>query len=94
VLILILNNFSHYAVYDPITGSAKSYLISQEDQKVYFKEFGEPITFAKWEPIFMEISQKYDMHMIKRFAGDTNFTIVDNFYDSKNYFVNSLWEAK
>jgi L-histidine N-alpha-methyltransferase len=89
-----LNNFSHYAVYDPISGSAKSYLISQDDQKVYFKEFGEPISFAKWEPIFMEISQKYDMYMIKRFAGDTNFAIIDNFYDSKNYFVNSLWEAK
>lgn len=89
-----LNKFQHYAVYDPITGSAKSYLISRENQSVYFKEFGEPVLFAKWEPVFMEISQKYDMHMIERFAGDTNFTIVDNFYDSRKYYLNSLWEAK
>jgi dimethylhistidine N-methyltransferase len=89
-----LNKFWHYAAYDPVTGSAKSYLISQEKHEVYFEEYNASFLFEKWEPVFMEVSQKYDMHMIKRFAGDTHFLIRDNFYDDKRYFLNSLWEAK
>lgn len=89
-----LTKFVHYATYDPITGAAKSYLISQTQQKVYFEEFGEIVSFEKWEPIFMEISQKYDMQMVNRFATDSGFNVQANFYDDRKYFLNSLWEAK
>ncbi len=85
-------NFKHVPVYDPLGGAAKSYIVSMKKQEVHFKTFDKHIKFEKWEPIYTEMSQKYDMDMISDFAESTGFTIEENFYDSRHYFVNSLWK--
>ena len=82
-------NFMHYAVYDPQTGMAQSYLVSTKDQQV--KILDKLIQFTAWETIHMEISQKFDMDMIKSMADRAGFKIIGNFFDDQNYFVNSLW---
>ncbi len=89
-----LENFKHHEVYNPRSGAAKSYLISLKDQQVYIDELNQSFFFKKWETIFMERSQKYDMDMINDLAINSGFEIVRNFYDERQYFVNSLWKLK
>ena len=89
-----LNNFKHRELYDPKSGIAKSVLVSKIKQEVEIKALDKIISFDEGETIFMEISQKYDMKMIEKLAVQSGFGIVENFYDSRNYFVNSLWRIK
>lgn len=88
-----INSFIHYPVYDPKSGAAKSYLVSIKKQAVNLKERNVSFEFEKWEPIFMEISQKYDLEMIEELAHLTGFKVRTNFFDNKKYYTNSLWEA-
>jgi L-histidine N-alpha-methyltransferase len=88
-----VENFMHYASYHPTDGAARSYLISREKQTVSFEALGQSFDFAQWEPIYMEISQKYSLPMIDELAQKSGFTVVKNFYDSKRYYTNSLWKA-
>lgn len=84
--------FSHYASYHPTERAARSFLISQKAQKVYIESLDQTFEFAQWEPIFMEISQKYGVRMIERLAEKSGFEIVKNFFDSNNFYTNSLWK--
>ncbi len=88
-----LNSFIHYPVYDPKSGAAKSYLVSTKKQLVCFNGLDKSFEFDEWEPIFMEISQKYDLEMINELANLCGFRVKTNFFDNKQYFTNSLWEA-
>lgn len=86
-----LEKFSHYAIYRPNECAARSFLISREDQKVFIKTLNQTFHFKEWEPIFMEISQKYSFEMIENFAEISGFEVSANFFDSRKYFVDSLW---
>ncbi len=86
--------FRHEPCYDPDTGAAKSYLVSTVDQEVYFHCSDETISFRKWEAIYTERSQKYDLPMIRNLSGKSGFQVVKNFFDHNQYFVNSLWKKQ
>jgi len=88
-----IENFMHYASYHPTDGAARSYLISRERQTVKIGALGQSFDFAQWEPIYMEISQKYTLGMLEELAEKSGFRIVKNFFDSKKYYTNSLWKA-
>lgn len=81
--------FEHYAEYNPITGYARSFLVSTMGQKVQLAD--NVFSFEKWEPIFMEVSRKFDLVTISSLAKNYGFKVVSNFTDSKEYFVDSLW---
>ncbi len=85
-----LNKFEHYPVYNPLTGTTASYLVSTEKQTVEIMDAA--ISIEAWEAIHMEISQKYDQHMITRLADDVGFKPVANFFDNKRYFVDAVWQ--
>lgn len=87
-----VENFSHYATYHPLEGAARSFLISRCEQTVFVKVLNQSFGFKKWEPIFMEISQKYNLEMIENSANTCGFQIERNFFDTKNYFADSLWK--
>ena len=87
-----LEKFSHYATYHPIEGAARSFLISLETQNVIIESLNQTFYFKAFEPIFMEISQKYSLEMIEDLAQNCGFEIAENFFDTKKYFVNSLWK--
>ncbi len=57
-------NFSHFPTYDPISGETKSFLISKTKQDVQLKKLNKTIEFDYAEPIFMEISKKYDLEAV------------------------------
>jgi len=84
-------NFSHYPSYDPLTGETKSYLISLKNQTVRIEGLSQSFTFKKWEPVFTEISQKYSLNDIDRLANHSGFRVMKNFFDTRKYFVDSLW---
>ena len=87
-----LENFSHYATYHPIEGAARSFLISRQPQTVRVEALNTTFDFAAWEPIFMEISQKYSLPMIENLAQASGFAVSKYFYDYRNFYTNSLWQ--
>jgi dimethylhistidine N-methyltransferase len=86
------NKFLFYPFYNIETGEVRSYLISKEEQEVEVKGIGERIHFDQWEYIHTEISKKYDLKEIEELATRSGFSVVENFFDSRKYFVSSLWK--
>ena len=84
--------FDHYASYNPETGACKSYLISLTDQKVKIGD--ATISFLKDEYIDMEISQKYAVEQTYELAAKANFKPLNQFFDSKKWFVDAIWTAE
>lgn len=87
-------NFQHQGLYNVQTGAMESYLISQARHSVHIRELDKEFHFEPWEAIHMEYSYKYIESDIVNLAESTGFEIVENFTDSKNYFVDSLWQVK
>lgn len=83
-----LDQFIHWEVYDPETGTAKSYLVSKEEQTVLIKKLELNIDFKPWESIHTEISQKYDDEVVSWLAEKSGLQIVAEFSDPKNQFKN------
>lgn len=86
-----IEEFSHYASYHPLERAARSFLISQKNQTVTIDAIGKSFEFKKWEPIYMEVSQKYGIGMIERLAADSGFKVDSNFFDENRFYTNSLW---
>jgi len=89
-----VSKFEHYAIYHPGEGSAMSYLVSRERQKVHIAALGRTFEFGEWEPVFTEISQKYDLSSIKEIAAESGFEVERNFFDSRRYYCDSLWKKR
>lgn len=89
-----LLKFKHHEVYDPQNGTARSFLVSREKQSVFIGTLNKTIHFEKWETVFTEMSQKYDLQMINLLAEKSGFEVVRNYFDKRLYFVNSLWKLK
>lgn len=87
-----LAKFSHYATYGPTEGAARSFLISRVVQTVEIAALGRSFEFRAWEPVFTEISRKYDLGTIDDLARSTGFRVGRNFLDSRGYFADSVWE--
>jgi L-histidine Nalpha-methyltransferase len=86
--------FIHYPFYNSVNGTVCSSLVSDRQQTVNFKLWGNSIHFQAWEAIHTEISQKYDKHAIQYLADKSGFRILQDFHDSNQYFVNTLWIKK
>lgn len=89
-----LSKFKHHSSYDVFSGAIESYLISLADQSVFIEAIGSTFRFHEWEPIHTEFSYKYFEKDIKTLAGGVGFDIIKQFYDSRNYFTDSLWKVK
>lgn len=84
-------NYQHYQTYDPISGACKSYLVSLTEQSVHIGS--QTFHFEENELIDMEISQKFSLEDISKLARDSKFHIIDEIADSKNWFVDSIWQV-
>ena len=85
----ILDQFEHYAQYDPVSGACKSYLVSLQKQEVRLHD--SVINFERDECILVEVSQKYSLMQIDALAETSGFETVEHFFDSKKYFSDVLW---
>jgi len=84
--------FKHWEVYDPETGTAKSFLVSKEAQEVTINSIGLTIHFKQWETIHTEISQKYDDDIVSWLAEESGLKITTDFTDSKGYYKNYVFK--
>lgn len=87
-----INKFKHYGMYDPRNGEARSYIISLKDHSVNIKDLDMRVDFKYGEEIFTELSRKFNKKDIEDLAIKTNFEIVNNYYDCKEYFCVSIWK--
>lgn len=88
-----LQSFDHYGNYNIYTHAMESYLLSTKAQQIYISALDRSFDFAEFEPIHVESSQKYSLPQIKDLATLSDFQVIENFSDSKHYFINSLWCA-
>lgn len=89
-----INNFEHYPIYNPQTGSCKSYLISKTEQEVKLTAVDLMVSFKAHEAIFMEVSQKYSPEEVLHLAKQSGFKETNRFLDHNKWFQDSLWIAK
>lgn len=80
--------FLHWEVYDPETGTAKSYLVAKEELTIYIEKLDLNLDFQRWETLHTEISQKYDDKAIQWLAQKSGFDIVCNFSDRDQGYKN------
>lgn len=83
--------FTHWEVYDPESGTAKSYLVAQSPQEVRIEKLNLDITFDAWETIHTEISQKYDDKTVHWLAEQSGLKVLKEFSDQQHYYKNYLF---
>ena len=84
--------FDHYEVYNPETGEARSYLVSQRAQIVDIKALSMIVPFHYGEIIHTEISRKFTRLQIEKLAQETGFSLNGWFTDCKGYFADVVFE--
>jgi dimethylhistidine N-methyltransferase len=87
-----LNKFLHWEVYNPETGTAKSYLVSKIEQIVRINDLDLTINFKAWETIHTEISQKYDDEIIKWLADEAGLEMTTSFQSKDYEFKNCVFK--
>jgi uncharacterized SAM-dependent methyltransferase len=89
-----LKNFRHFGTYDVFSGAMESYLVSLCQQEVLIEAIGQSFVFRPWEPIHMEYSYKYLESDINKLAAETGFVVREHLYDSRRFFIDSIWEVR
>lgn len=87
-----VSSFEYYSNYCPESGEVRSYLVSLKDQEATINKLNHTYYFQAGEVIHTEISKKYDLDSINQLAQKCGFKIVENYFDCKKYFVDSLWK--
>jgi L-histidine Nalpha-methyltransferase len=87
------DHFEHYAVYNVYNGAMESYLISSQDDDVSIEALNQSFHFDAYEPLHLEYSYKYNLAQIAEHATLNGFKVVDNYFDEKRFFVDSLWQV-
>lgn len=88
-----LDQFNHFPLYNPVTGTARSFLISTTQQTISIDRLNASFHFDAWEPVHTEYSHKYRMEELKKLAADSGFNIIEQYLDSSNYFTDGLWQV-
>ena len=86
--------FLQQGQFNPITGAVESYLYSMHDQTIHVKKLNKKSNFNAWETIQTEKSFKYTLEEIENLAVESGFEIVEHLFDSRKYFVDSIWKVK
>ena len=87
------NLFVQQAHFNPQSRAVESFLYSTCKQTIQINSLNTNIEFAEWETLQTEQSFKYSIQDIENLACESGFKITENFYDSKRYFVDSLWQV-
>ncbi|HTY22058.1 MAG TPA: L-histidine N(alpha)-methyltransferase, partial [Desulfomonilaceae bacterium] len=89
-----LNCFEYYSSYNPRSGAVESFLISRHKQEVWIEACRQTFYFDEWEPIHTESSYKFREREFAGLAEKSGFEVRANFYDTRRFFANSLWQAR
>lgn len=83
--------FKHWEIYDPETGTAKSFLVATAPMQVTIETINLTVNFDQWETIHTEISQKYDDKIMSWLAEEAGLEIETSFTDEKEYYKNYVF---
>lgn len=86
------DTFMHWEVYDPESGTAKSYLVSRERQTVSIEALDLKVNFEAWETIHTEISQKYDDATVQWLAEEAGLSPIQMYSDPEGKYKNVLFK--
>ena len=87
-----LEQFLHWEVYDPETGTAKSFLVSKIEQTVRIESLDLTVHFKQWETIHTEISQKYDDQIIDWLAKESGLQLTTVFQSKTHSYKNCVFK--
>ncbi|MEP2240066.1 MAG: L-histidine N(alpha)-methyltransferase [Maribacter sp.] len=87
-----LDQFLHWEVYNPETGSAKSYLVSKTEQRVRVEKLDLDVHFNQWETIHTEISQKYDDEIISWLANESGLKMTTEYESKAHGYKNCVFK--
>ena len=87
-------HFQHFPHYDPVTGACRSYLISRKAQEVPIDGLHLTVRFEAWEPIYVEVSQKYTPAGIRSMVASAGLENRHHFTDRRSYYINALLQPK
>ena len=85
--------FVQQSHYNPDSKTVECFLYSTCDQTVHIKALNKTFKFVEWEAIQTEQSLKYSIKDIESLASECGVKIKESVYDSKKYFVDSLWQV-
>ncbi len=88
-----IENFKHFAQYNPILGAMESFILSLKEQVVTLKKMDRSFSFEPFEAIHMEYSFKFSEKEIKDLSQEGGFSQITNFSDQQHYYVDSLWQV-
>uniref|UniRef100_UPI0035C99AB7 L-histidine N(alpha)-methyltransferase n=1 Tax=uncultured Hymenobacter sp. TaxID=170016 RepID=UPI0035C99AB7 len=83
-----LASWQHYADYDPLSGAARSYLVSTQAQQVRLAALPDEVfAFAAWEVIHTENSYKFTRPQIEALAAAAGLRVQHFFTDAQGWFA-------
>ncbi|WP_181306419.1 L-histidine N(alpha)-methyltransferase [Rufibacter sp. XAAS-G3-1] len=85
-----LDEFQHFAEYDPLEGTMRSFLISRKAQEVHLGALNQTFHFEAWEAIHTENSYKFSLKQVEEMAHSCGFTVQDVFTDPSHGFADVL----
>ncbi|MER2998917.1 L-histidine N(alpha)-methyltransferase [Pontibacter populi] len=87
----IVEQFKHFALYNPQKGVMKSFIISQQDQEVTVQATGQTFQFKAWEAIHTENSYKFTLALAETIGQENGFEVKQVFQDKNQYFADVLY---
>jgi dimethylhistidine N-methyltransferase len=84
-----VEQFWHYAPYNPREGRIEMYLVSKSDQRVHLA--GKEIAIAEGEAICTEYSCKYSLDDLRQLAEQSGFAPKQVWTDSEQRFSVTYW---
>jgi len=86
--------FVHHCEYNAAQRRMESWLVSTENQVVTLPALRRSFRFEAWEGMLVEWSYKYGVHDVERYAAAAGCKVVRHLFDSRRYFVDSLWARR
>ncbi len=88
------DHFMHWEVYDPETGTARSYLLATKKHRVKIEALGLEVSFEAWESIHTEISQKYDDATVNWLAEKAGLEALAQYSDKDQFYKDFIFKKK
>jgi L-histidine N-alpha-methyltransferase len=89
----VKSNFVQEGHYSERSHAVESHVYSTQEQTVQIPALDKEFHFKAWEGMQTEHSYKYTMQEVEALAHNNGFEIVEHLFDSKKYFVDSIWKV-
>ena len=89
-----VSKFKFHFHYNPRNGRGNFDFVCTEKMQVEIQKMNMALNLDKFEVINLGLSDKFSLNQIENLATQTGFEIVENLFDTKEYFVNSVWRKR